>query len=494
MESEQLAPSRPITADMLDRLFSGFGEDSDRTCGGEEELIFMNPSNFSFPSDAEHEAITFKLRENDSGVLYSDEPPSYMTEIKNDVFQPITAYNAYEDIVYQRLILAKSFQKCGFQISPFACPVFLDSKSKGQYIISARGADDDYNDNPHTMMKAIEQFYPQALDYPMSNGSIHWNSATRTLKECFEKARLHAALLPALLIYMENRPPYQNNSEARILHHTGILSRQSLGSRGLLPDFLFAAKDETEFKERFVQRLLNTPMIYFYDHDGELRVSPKNIKLYPDKMKDLGAEDMDQAQLAAYAFFESFRLKGITDEKTGLVRGPIIEYRDFDCGGPEVFNNVMMLYLMIDNDDDARSQLVQILDINYGIPLMRDPETAQRVIFSNIEAALKRGYKGVSFMSTPYGSAEKEKTVQDLLNHTLIPMMIAYHLPHGQKHRLENYEYLAETGITPAQFWYNRCDNIDKQKYMTRELMQKSNYLDYWTRPHSWPQQLEREI
>ncbi len=485
----------PITREGLLQSFSGFGDDAERTSGGENEMM-LSDINFALPNDEIHLELTGPYRNQKTGdvseeeiVHYSDEPGTHMIEVKNDgAYVKANLIKSPLDIWRQKSLITARMDGLGLKLSPFSCMPFSSNEACLNSIIGPRGEGADYSDRPRTMLKAFEMHLgPEAVAYPVVNDCVHWTTNARNPQDAFVMARLQVAMSPFWFIYTENRPPYQNdNPDVRVNHHSGLRSRRALGNRGMYPDFLFAAKDHSEFVDRTIERILDTSMLAYYDHDGQIVPAPKGgMELKPNDMKGLGPENISQFEMGMSQFWYNYKIKGIPGGE-----GTLFERRDFD-EGPEVFQDVMLLCSMIDYDDVSRQRLIQALETDYGIPLFSDPETAHGVIRANIDAALRRGADNARFVDTPFGASNLGKTVHNFLNDTLLPMMENFHRETGMSDMLHSWRYKAENRTTNAQVWYDLFDDMEAQRGFIRELIQEDSYHDRFTDGRNWGEQID---
>lgn len=481
-----------ITQEGLLQLFSGFGSDSPRTSGGENEIFFtFGGPGFLLPNDDIHVTLTAPYRGEDSPINYSDEPGAYMLEVKNDPpYAIVNLSNAPKDIWRQKHRLTVKMDEMGLKHSPFSCVPFSSFEDCIGNIIGSRGAGATYTDRITTLMGAYEQhglLHTVSRNF-ITNDSIHWTTSVKTPQDAFQMARLQVAMMPFWFIYTENRPPYQNNSPERVDHHTGISSRKALCERGMYPDFLFAAKDHRDFIDRMIEQVLHTKMLAYFDHNSKITAAPKNIELTASNMQGRGPEDISQFEQAMSQIWLHYKLKQSPDGK-----GTLFERRDFD-EGPETFQDVMLVCSMIDNDDTARHRLIHILEQGYGIPLFSDPATADGIIRHNMDAALRRGTDGARFVDTPFGAASKGKTVHNFLNDTLLPMMEQFHQNTGMENMLHSWRFKAEYGMTNAQVWYDLFKSMDQQRGFITELMEESDYHDRFVGGYNWGEQLKDSL
>lgn len=484
-----------ITSEGLRALFQGFGSGARVTSGGENEIFIMHAGTFALPSDATHRALTNPFRDGNSGVSYSDEPGGHMLEVKNDTpYLLEDLRQAPQDIRRQLSILAAAMEERGLRRSPFSCTAFSTPEACLDNVIGPRGHGDDYSDRPRTVQAAFKiHLAPEAISYPVTNDCIHWTTIARDEQDLLVKARLQAAMTPFFFIYTENRPPYQNDSAERVQEHTGLRARMNLGVRGMYPDFLFAAQNGADFTARTIQRILETPMMSYFDaRAGErpvLKATPRGQLLYPTAMQGLGREDISQFLHGTSQFWYNYKIKPVQE-------GTLLERRDFD-EAPEVFQDVMLICAMIDHDDAARDALIEALETEYGIPLFSDPEHADGVIRANLDAAVRRGSSGLNgssrFVHSPFGAVDRQKTVHDFLNNTLLPMMEEFHRrpESGMSDLLGSWRYKAEYGMTNAQYWNNEFNSMAEQRGAIRELTEERDYHARFSRGESWPQQLE---
>jgi hypothetical protein len=413
-----------------------------------------------------------------------------MGEVKNqDPFGINLVHQAPGDIQTQLSIVMRDLSKNSLTLSPFACMPFASQEELVNSIIGPRQNGHDYSERPRQMINAFKEYMPpEAVAYPVTNTAIHWTTGVQSSEESFKLARLQTALMPFFFIYTENRPPYQNNSDETTNYHSGIRARRALGQRGLYPDFLFAVKDHNEFKDRTIQRVLKSPMMAFYNYEGAIDITPRGVTLTPENMQGYGPENISQFEMAMSQLWYFYKLKGITGGE-----GTLFERRDFDSG-PEVFQDLALVFNMLDFEPSACDQLIDILDKKYGIPVFEDPIKADGVIRHNLEAALHRGHQGKRFVDTPFGDPQLGKTVHGFLKNDLLPMMEDHYAGTPQNEGLESWRFKAEYKTTNAQFWYDQFQSMDEQRGVIAELTSEPEYHERYLTPQSWAQQMGRVL
>lgn len=494
--------------------FQGFGDGTPLMGGAELEIFLMRRADQGFKRVSDYE--NFKLFESlrsrgQSGTEHptpvSQEPEASQIETQSRphiledihfVSQEIAAHratilrhaaaltvdaaeieNLAQQLHAQKSLLrppALPLLRGDLVASPFAVLPYGPGREALSNVISPRGHGQDYSDRPRIMSKAFNLAMGQeAQKYPVSNTAVHFTHGVRDLRHGFEMSRLQAALLPFFFVQTENRPPYGGDNDNRIRHHTGLRAHMALNmshgatrqQRGLLPDFLFAARDEHDFIARMVDTTLNTPMLAYYDHAGDFRPAPAHERITPAAMRGHGPEDLAQFELALSTFWWSFKYK--LPPNGGLFH----ELRDFDSG-PEVVTNITLIAGMLALNDAARADMINRLERKYDIPVMSDPETAQKIIRKNLYGAYHRGDTRVHsdsdgrHMLVPFGATGR--TMLDFLRSDLLPMLERQYRGTPAEQQLGNLRFVAQNGMTNAQLWHDAFDSAATQRAGIRAM------------------------
>jgi hypothetical protein len=498
--------------------FRGFGADAQLLGGAELEIFLMRRARDGFARVSDYE--NFKLFEaikrgdNDPesdvpSTPISHEPeasqietlsrPHRLSEI-HFVADEIAAHSATilrcaRDITVsdteiehlENLITANASElrppseplyKGNLVASPFAVMPFGPAEDALRNVISPRGHGEDYSDRPRLMVQSFSRAMSrEATLYPVSNVAVHFTHGAHSLRHAFEMSRVQAALLPFFFILTENRPPYMHDRPERVMHHTGLRARLALNTlthenhqrRGLLPDFLFAARDENDFVARLIDRVMNAPMLAYYNHAGRFTPVAPGEKLSPMAMQGKGPQNVAQFELAMSEFWWSFKYKLPRGNRAGLFH----ELRDFDSG-PEVVNNIALIGGMLSLNDAARADMIRRLERRYGIPVMSDPETARKVIRHNMRGVYHRGNPaihtdaGTEHMQIPFGA--RGHTMLDFLRTDLLPMLEQQYKGSAAASRLQNLRFVAQAGLTNTQMWHNTITGPDQMRRALHEL------------------------
>jgi hypothetical protein len=515
--------------------FQGFGAGPDMLGGAELEIFLMRRAADGFERVSDYE--NFKLVEalkyntgpygNEPATPVSQEPEASQIETQSRAHRLGEIHFIGEEIAAHRASILRRARelevtaaereqvqtaltaqtsllrppssplyKGNLVACPFAIMPFSPRDAALVNIISARGHGQDYSDRPRIMVEAIQSILSrEASKYPVSNIAVHFTHGARTMRHAFEMTRLQAALLPFFMVLTENRPPYAAESAQRILHHTGLKARLSLSTkttmnaeqRGLLPDFMFAARDEHDFLNRMLDTVLNAPLLAYYDHEGNFKPAPRDERITPLSMNGLGPENVAQFELAMSEFWWSFKYK-LPRGFDGLFH----ELRDFDSG-PEVVNNIALIGGMLALNDAARHDMINRLERKYGIPLLSDPETARRIIRQNLHGAYHRGNPkihpdaGDRHMLIPFGA--RGDTMLDFLRADLLPMLELQYRRTAAADKLSNLRFVAQTGMTNTQLWYDTLKSPEQMRRAVYEMTAPgSGYNSLSNQTKSWAQ------
>ena len=521
--------------DMLIPYFEGFGQGTELLGGAELEIFLMRRAQDGFERVSDYE--NFKLidtLQHHAGP-YGNEPPTPVThepeasqiETQSRPHRLGEIHFVAEEIAAHRAsilrraraleVTAPEIENCHSQLTakqselrppaaplqagelvacPFAVMPFSPAAAALHNVITPRGHGRDYSDRPRLMMESFRRaMSAEAVKYPVTNIAVHFTHGVHSLRHAFEMTRLQAALMPFFLVLTENRPPYSADAPERIMHHTGLRARLSLNTktplnaqqRGLLPDFMFAARDEHDFLDRMLDTVLNAPLLAYYDHDGNFRPAPANDPVTPLAMKGRGPESVAQFELAMSEFWWSFKYK-LPRGFSGLFH----ELRDFDSG-PEVVSNISLIGAMLGLDDTARRDMIGRLERKYGIPLMTDPETARRVIRGNLHGVYHRGNPrihtdaGTRHMLVPFGA--RGDTMMDFLRADLLPMLEQQYRGTAAADKLSNLRFVAQNGMTNSQLWYDTIKSAAQQYDAVRAMTApNSGYNRLANQNKSWAQ------
>lgn len=521
--------------------FQGFGDGPDMLGGAELEIFLMRRAQNGFARLSDYE--NFKLVEaiqngastspfgNEPATPVTNEPEASQIETQSRahrlseihfVGDEIAAHRATilrrareievtQDEINdrRRLLRANASQlrppseplyKGNLVASPFAVMPFGPAQDAIVNIISPRGHGLEYSDRPRLMVQSFcRAMSREAVLYPVSNVAVHFTHGARTLRHAFEMSRLQAALLPFFFILTENRPPYMNDRPERIMHHTGIRAHLALNTRtpannqqrGLLPDFLFAARNEDDFIARMVDTVLAAPMIAYYDHNGTFTPVAPGEKLFPMAMQGKGPQNVAQFELAMSEFWWSFKYKLPRGNRGGLFH----ELRDFDSG-PEVVDNIALIAGMLALNDSARADMIKRLERRYGIPLMSDPETARTIIRRNLRGAYHRGNPsmhpdaGTAHMQIPFGA--RGHTMLEFLRADLLPMLEQQYKGTASAAKLHNLRFVAQTGLTNTQMWYDSFRSADHMRKALHDITAPgAGYNRLASQGKSWAQHVD---
>jgi len=490
--------------------FRGGGPGSTLRVGAELELMLMKRTRdgaLLVVSDYENKRLSEHLATPGpdgqlSAANFSNEPPASMVELKTAPYTLAELFNVNAEMATAKATLirkaasleipAEELEQAGQAINasgseltlpdrplyqgellvcPFAILPFASAAQMMDNIISARGEGDNYSDRPRKLMRSFTQaMNREAAVYPVTNTAVHVTHTATDMQHAFEMSRLQSAMMPFLFVLTENRPPYQRGSENRTTVHSGVMARLSLNSRtafnksqrGLIPDILWNARNAEDFARQISKTVLSTPMLAYWDHNGKFTPAPLDTPITPLKMNGLGPSDISQFELAMSQFWWSFKYKFHPKEKGALLH----ELRDFDSG-PATVAHISLVMGMLALDEARRKQMTSLLEDKYGIPLMSDPKRARAVIMRNIRGALHRGSEkhnpgcGGRFMNTPFGT--NGHTMQHFLQNDLMPMAEAFYQDKPEQAQLESLRYVAATGMTDAQLWYDSFESPEAQ-------------------------------
>lgn len=476
--------------------FEGCHDQGDLMSGAElEVMLFAQAGNgFRLANDKENLALIeeMKIYQQTNRFDFSNEPGAHMIEVKTDPYVLKSIENIPREILTAQASVLRATQAVGILQSPFASVPFASEAECIANIISPR-KDDEYSVRPRLLMDGIRDIMNKSASaYPVTNTAVHWTHGVRSKRHAFEMSRMQAALLPFLLVLTENRTPYQNNSKERVRLHTGIDYRRSLAFtngvdsiRGLIPEFTFSARDEDEFIENLIDTVLHSPMISYFDNDGNFSIPPKNKTLTPMDMQGLGKEDVAQFEQAMSGFWWSFKYKLGKEPGAPFLH----ELRDFDSG-PEVIANISLIGGMLALNDGARAEMFNRLEGKYGIPIMSDPLEARKVIRENMSGAHHRGDKKYHttdrHMEVPFGS--KGHTMLDFLRSDLLPMLEEQYKGTPAAADLQDLRFKASTGMTNTQLWYDSFKSMKEQICAVRKMVGNENYNMWANQSKSWAQ------
>ncbi len=479
----------PIEGPESLRPYFETGKNGNACLHGTELEVLMtswNPATNSFEllTPGQHAVLVDHLKAHHNGTAehqahlsHSNEPGAHMLEIKNDKPLNINAtHESVSDISRQIRVLARAMAESnpGVILLPFAVTAFSTNEATRLNLIRQPNDPRHYDNRPHIFMKAFGQHAPNEYSqyYPVTNTAVHITQSPQSQRQAFEMAKLQTALMPFLHVVFENRPPYQNASNERMAIHTGMAIRKAMLERGLVREFVYKAQNEQQLVDGIISDTLNSDMLTYINHNDDFTPTPKGTDIRPNNMGGLGPETISQFEIAMSGKWGPLKFK-LADEKHGL----LLELRDYDSA-PDTVKNVTLLMNMLIGDEKRRAQLFDTLDKDYGIPVLRDPAKAKQVIKRNLDAALHRGdtdYLKEHFgkasrrmLDTPFGN--KGRTMHDLLRDTLLPMMKDHYAEKPESAMLDTWEFIAATGLTNAQFWYDRLPSMQEQIRFVREI------------------------
>ncbi len=513
--------------------YDGSSAGLDLNAGGEQEFMLMKRTArgaFEIVSDYENfrlmqeAARSGRLTSND----FSNEPPASMFELKTPPYpaertqdllaRMDTVRASLVDIAGQMEITEEELKQArqavsegrsqlvlpqdplgreDLLISPFAVLPHLTPDELIANVISPRGCGPNYSDRPRRMVESFRRAMPaRTLAYPFTNTAVHYTHGVKDMQHAFEMSRLQSALMPFMFVLTENRPPYQNGSTRRTRTHTGIAAHYSLNlttdfnkaQRGLSPDILWQAKDAADFRDKMIDTFLHTPMFAYLDHNGRFTPAPAGLRLTPLSMQGLGPENVSQFELSMSQFWWSFKYKFHPKLKGALLH----ELRNFDSG-PAVLKNVSLIMGMIALHDGPRQALIDLLDKKYGLPIMREPMTASRVIKKNLKKALHRGSNNHNAKSDgrhllcPFGA--NGHTMMDFLKDDLMPMLEQHYKGTATAEKLDTLRFIAATGMVDSEFWA-RCFTSEpaQRKGITDLTRDPKTYGNLLKQDKSWAQ------
>ncbi len=481
-------------------------------------LIIVNADGtLSLPDDETNKRLFARAAAGPDAIHATEEPGTFMFET---IGKPYTKDNVRfigPEIAANTAVLGEILQEPGIYaiaapgsdvqpsdnhivISPFATVPFADPALCMESVISGRGEGERYSERPRLLMEAYRSYCEKnGMAYPVTNSAVHVTHGVSDRQHGFEMSRVLAAMMPFFFVLCENRPPYQNGSAERTNIHTGIFARQSLRTifanaveqRGLFPDFLFTAQNADDFFDLMIRKVLEQPMLSYWNHDGKFTRVEEGTIIRLGDMQGLGPENVSQFALALSQFWWSFKYKLLPgDGPSGMLH----ELRDFDSG-PEVVQNISLIVNMLALDSDRRAEMIRKLEDDFGIPIMSAPGMAKAIIQSNMETALHRGNPSFNapnmsrdiFLLSPFGS--KGKTMIDFLRALVNVMERHYWNDPEAKQQMDNLRFTAAFGMNNAQLWYDSFGSVEEQEEAIRALTADPQaYTKLYSSRKSWAQ------
>jgi hypothetical protein len=293
--------------------------------------------------------------------------------------------------------------------------------------------------------------------------------------------------MPVLLMLMENRPPFiAGEKEDR---HLGLLARQTLGERGLVPDIFFESRDAEDFVNRLYTRILNRPMFTWLE--GETYHSVNDSQQTPPSFEDLKARGLNTVSNALQALSMDWPFQKLAKIRsaTGDIIGERLETRDIDPGNHQPFTAALAVLLPAMNPECA--QEIDALLAAYGFDVA-NPAQSREAFNKAVSAAINRGDR---FLDIPYGVSTMAAFAKEYGR-----ILQRHARSAGVEDYLDPLIHICETGRTDAKVLAERLKSYDdvlsfqkhynpdifrNPKFCMAQLDDRNLLFGNWNRPQS---------
>jgi hypothetical protein len=223
-------------------------------------------------------------------------------------------------------------------------------------------------------------------------------------------------LAPFLFLISENTAPF--NEGKPFNGHQGMHHRASLKSRGGVPSFIFTAKTGDEYLRNHIDAVMNNPLFFYYDLDGNYTRLPSGQFI---TFKELAAQNLNTAGnyfFAQSVLWPDVKIAALKDEQ-GEVNGHRFEARMFGVGIHQ--HQTMLLLTAALAYDPAFAKAVDRLLEKFGFDQSK-PESLKAPLMAAYKNAREHNGK---FLQIEYGTGMMEQFAKDFAGLIEISPLVA---------------------------------------------------------------------
>lgn len=378
-----------------------------------------------------------------------DEMGGQMGEICTDAYPATELRHLMQEIRRTRSRIIEQALAMDLKPSPYAVLADYNRAAFNANMIRPVAGQPDRGARQRCMIGAwAAHLSPQACDWPVQNTAIHVNHGAKDLEHHYSCYRRNVFLMPVLLMLMENRPPFIAGEKQNA--HLGLLARQALGERGLVPDIFFESRGAEDFISRFYTRILNRPMYAWLE--GETYRSADAGRQTPPSFEDLKARGLNTTSNALQALSMDWPFQKLAKirSSSGEILGERLETRDIDPGNHQPFTAALAVLLPAMSAECGAE--IDALLASYGFDV-ENPGQSRDAFKEAVAAATHRGDR---FLDIPYGVSSMAAFAKDyghiLQRHARIA---------GVEDYLAPLVHICETGRTDAKVLAERLKTYE---------------------------------
>lgn len=325
-----------------------------------------------------------------------DEMGGQMGEICTDAYPATQLRQLMQEIRRTRTRIIDQALAMDLKPSPYAVLADYDRAAFNANMIRPVAGQPDRGARQRCMIDAwAAHLSLRACDWPVQNTAIHVNHGAKDLEHHYSCYRRNVFLMPVLLMLMENRPPFIAGEKQNA--HLGLLARQALGERGLVPDLFFESRGAEDFIDRFYTRILNRPMYAWLEGDSYRSANASGQT--PPSFEDLKARGLNSTSNALQALSMDWPFQKLAKIRSGSgeILGERLETRDIDPGNHQPFTAALAILLPAMNAQ-CGAEIDALLGA-YGFDV-ENPAQSREAFNAAVEAATHRGDR---FLGIRYG-------------------------------------------------------------------------------------------
>lgn len=384
-------------------------KDNVRTVGMEMERFILREDG-GLPDAKTHDVLYLALRKS-LGDNASVEPGAHMIEIKTGVHKDAVSLNREMSETFAAL--KKETAAAGLKIADTSdLPQFPLTDLRNN-LISRIDPETGKTRRVTEIMSAYEKNgWTDNANWGCGTTSIQLTHSVEDIDQLHRWARVHAAMSPLYFAAFENRARANGNV------HEGIRLRGLMKERGLVAEYVFSAKDGSDFAEKYVDFVLQNKLLTTLDENGQdvILPQPTAFRDLPESQQTLG----NFLQAASFSWNVS-KIKLIVDEdalEKGEVRlgNLLLEARDIDVSDRAVLAVAGWFCALTESEltlSEAEIRLEQI-----GIPVVSNPKVAAE----RTRAALDAVQNDPRYLETAFGDPAKGIKVRDAIAEIVLPI------------------------------------------------------------------------
>lgn len=359
-----------------------------------QDLQKNGPGELSLASDAR--VLDLKQALKKRKITMTDEAGGQMGEICTTAYQLPDLRQLMQDIRQTRNRIFDTAQAMDLKPSPYAVLADYNRAAFNANMVGPLDGQPERGARHRGIVAGLAAHLPpQASAWPLQNTAVHISHGAKDLEHLYSCYRRNVFLMPVLLMLMENRPPFiAGEKQSR---HMGLVARQALGERGLVPDIFFESRGAEDFVNRLYTRILNRPMYSWLE--GDIYHSAKDNGQTPPTFEDLKTRGLNTASNALQALSMDWPFQKLAKIRTasGEILGERLETRDIDPGNHQPFTAALAVLLPAMSDKCGEE--IDALLAAYGFDV-ENPAQSREAFNAAVAAATHRGD---CFLDIPYG-------------------------------------------------------------------------------------------